>query len=138
VFRVRFVLRRREDTPGRGVQVMRHKAAPALLGLVLVLVLGTTSACGESAPGDNSTPGGVRNDADPQATSGAADEGDSDDASARARELTRCMRDNGVPDFPDPNPDGSIPHVWFNDARLDLEELQVVYAACRAVLDADG
>lgn len=25
-----------------------------------------------------------------------------------ARQMAKCMRENGVPDFPDPNPDGSI------------------------------
>lgn len=36
------------------------------------------------------------------------------------RKLARCIRENGVPDFPDPGPDGQIPfdRIDHNNAKL--------------------
>jgi hypothetical protein len=44
------------------------------------------------------------------------------------------MRDNGVPSFPDPNPDGTIPHTWFNDPSMDKGKLQEAYATCKYLI----
>lgn len=45
----------------------------------------------------------------------------------QARKLAACMRENGVPDFPDPQPDGGI--------RLRLDELNVKAPEVRAAME---
>lgn len=42
----------------------------------------------------------------------------SDDDLAGYRRFAQCMRDNGVPEFPDPGPDGSM-GVWFVETTVD-------------------
>jgi hypothetical protein len=76
--------------------------AAALLG-VLVLV----TACGSSSSDQ---------------TASAADQ-------RRALQFAQCMRDNGVPDFPDPDPDGRFRgpgHEQQNDPKF-----QAAQEACR-------
>ncbi|MER7439183.1 hypothetical protein [Micromonospora avicenniae] len=45
----------------------------------------------------------------------------------QARKLAACMRENGVPEFPDPQPDGGI--------RLRLDELNVKAPEVRAAME---
>jgi hypothetical protein len=73
-------------------------SALLLVPLVLMMAL---SACG-----DDDTASGATSDP-------------SDDAEA-GREFARCMRENGVPDFPDPGPDGQLaqPHGDEDDPEF--------------------
>jgi hypothetical protein len=53
--------------------------------------------------------------------------------SERMRKLARCMRDNGVPEFPDPQPDGGI---RIGKGVADDPDFEAAQAKCR--LDAGG
>ncbi|MFI6510490.1 hypothetical protein ACIBCT_23040 [Streptosporangium sp. NPDC050855] len=48
----------------------------------------------------------------------------------RLRTFARCLRENGVPDWPDPRPDGSFP-VLGTPLDGKTPELQRALAACR-------
>jgi hypothetical protein len=47
---------------------------------------------------------------------------------ARAREHARCMRENGIPDFPDPQPDGGI---RVQIPKGDMEAFEAASEKCR-------
>ena len=93
------------DAPLKFSQCMREQGMswfpdpqPAGGGLRITVPKGTDkakvdaamAACKQWAPD-----GGDRGKADPQRLE-------------QGRQLAQCMRDNGVPDFPDPQPDGSV------------------------------
>jgi hypothetical protein len=92
---------------GRRRSVLTVVGAAALLG-VAVLV----TACGSSSSDD---------------TAPAADQGQARDQE-QARRFAQCMRDNGVPDFPDPDPDGR-----FSEAEHDPDDpaLRAAQEKCR-------
>ncbi|MEO3747156.1 hypothetical protein [Plantactinospora sp. B5E13] len=48
----------------------------------------------------------------------------------RMREMAKCMRENGVPDFPDPNPDGSL-DLKSLGLKLDDPKLKAGLEKCR-------
>jgi hypothetical protein len=79
----------------------------ALLLVMAALLVTTATACGDKT-GNNgvATLGGTSGSSDD------ADNGDDSDKSAedQALEFSKCMRENGVPDFPDPqvNDEGGI------------------------------
>ena len=94
-----------EDAPLKFSQCMREQGMtwfpdpePGSRGLQIKVPKGTDkakmdaamAACKEWAPD-----GGERGPADPQQLE-------------QGRQMAQCMRDNGVPNFPDPKPDGSI------------------------------
>lgn len=88
--------------PGR--LVITAVRAAALLG-VLVLV----TACGSSSRDETASA------ADPQ----------------QALAFARCMRANGVPDFPDPDPDGRFPGQRHE--QQDTPKFQAATEACRSL-----
>jgi hypothetical protein len=50
------------------------------------------------------------------------------------RKFAQCLRDNGVPDWPDPKTDGSFP-VLHTPLDTKTPELQEARAACRIYWD---
>jgi hypothetical protein len=55
---------------------------------------------------------------------------------AQARKFAECIRENGVPDFPDPGPDGT-----FRGARHELQgdpKFQAVLQTCQSKLPGGG
>jgi hypothetical protein len=101
----------------------------ALAGPVAVFAVIVLGGCGDGSSDSGPPPSTGQTGTAPPATS------DGDDGFlANRRKLSQCMRDNGVPSFPDPNPDGTIPHTWFNDPSMDLGKLQEAYATCQRLL----
>jgi len=97
-----------------------------LAGGALVLLLGTTAACGDPDNDDSSLPdvAGASSEAPSD-----ADEPDLDPEDAMLK-FAQCMRDEGV-DVPDPT-DGGI-HV---DGRgLSREQMEAAQAACQKWMD---
>jgi hypothetical protein len=95
-----------------------------VLGLLGILGVLTLAGCGDSgtdSPGVASA-NGDRGSAPPSASA-------SPSADSQGRGFAACMRENGVPDFPDPNPDGS-----FDRSRLDSAAVQRALPACRSLL----
>jgi hypothetical protein len=97
---------------------MRHRIGPALAGSLLALVLG---ACG-SADADEDVPSANGGGAGPTASSSAGAGGD-------AQKYAQCIRDNGVPDFPDPDPDGGFSNIDVQG--LDRNALTKAMQACQ-------
>ena len=92
-----------------------------------VIVLG---GCGDGS-GDNGPPPSTG-----QAGTASPNTSDGDNGFlANRRKFSECMRNNGVPSFPDPNPDGTIPHTWFNDPSMDRGKLQEAYANCQYLIN---
>jgi hypothetical protein len=81
----------------------RRPVTAAAAALLIVL----PAACGKSSP------------ANPTTTA----------AGQAALAYARCMRDNGVPDFPDPNPNGQFPGV--NRKYQGDPAFQTAQRACR-------
>lgn len=96
---------------------------------VLILALATASGCGDSAddtPGVASAGAGDRSSAQPSNTPDG-------DGSDQGRKFAQCMREHGVPNFPDPNPDGS-----FDRTDLDSDAMQAALPSCREMLPNGG
>jgi hypothetical protein len=91
---------------------------------VLMLALAGTTACGDDGAGDADLPTGA-NPAGAGSTAASAS-----GAYAQALAFAKCMRDNGLPDFPDPAPDGSLDAA---NAGIDRASTQYRNAleACR-------
>lgn len=56
---------------------------------------------------------------------------------AQLREFAQCMRDNGMPDFPDPDPEGGFGGA-FAEMDRDSPGFQQAMAACRDKLPDRG
>jgi hypothetical protein len=103
----------------------RHRIGLVLAGLAVTV----TAACGGSQTGDNvaTASGGS---AQPSA-SGTTDPDQS-------RKFAQCMRENGVPDFPDPGPDGQFDLNQFRGRNIDQEKLRKAGEACRDLAPNGG
>ena len=106
------------------------------IGLILALVL-VVGACGDS--GSDSEVASLEG-------SGAAgfEEATSDDLDADAEEailaFAQCMRDNGVPDFPDPSMDASGNLNLFGgggrgDLGVDRDTLSAAFDECASLIE---
>ncbi|MCO1656491.1 hypothetical protein [Pseudonocardia humida] len=51
-------------------------------------------------------------------------------ASEQLRAFAQCMRDNGLPGFPDPQPDGGLMITRDSGIDMDSEEFKAAEAAC--------
>lgn len=106
---------------------MRRRIGLVLAGPLLALALGAVSACG----GDDDELGV------PTANGAAATaqpEPSGDTGSGDPRKFAQCIRDNGVPDFPDPAPSGG-----FTDSSvkgLDRQALVKAMEACQELAPA--
>jgi hypothetical protein len=97
-----------------------------------VLALALAGCGGAAADGDGvATASGAS--AVPAATGspGAADPD-------QARKYAECMRENGVPNFPDPGPDGRFDLKDFNAGNLDREKIRQAREACRDLAPNGG
>lgn len=89
---------------------------------VAVAALAFASGCGGgSDEGGVATAGGGGASASPS-TSADPEQG---------RKFAQCMRDNGIPDFPDPGPDGRILNENFDREKLISNAGKEAYEACR-------
>jgi hypothetical protein len=95
----------------------RRRIRLALAGPLLVLVLGAASACQSTGANDGAASQG----------NGSASAGDT----AAAQQYAQCIRENGVPDFPDPGPDPDRPFANLNLQGLNREALAKAMEACQ-------
>lgn len=107
---------------------MRLRIGMALAATVLALAAGC---------GGESNAGGVASvssgSAEPSASGspGAADP-------EQAQKFAQCMRDNGIPDFPDPGPDGQVISDDFDRKKLLTGAGKKAYEACRHLSPTGG
>lgn len=94
--------------------------------MLLAAVL--AAGCG-SDPGTDDVATAQSGSASPSASAnGVAD---------KARKYAECMRENGVPDFPDPKPDGSF-DLKSIGGNIDREKIKTATAACQDVRPDGG
>jgi len=103
----------------------RHRIGAALVLTVLL------AGCGQADKGDGvaSAAGGG---ATPSASASAAAD------PQQGRKFADCMRKNGVPDFPDPGPDGQFDPSQMRSSGLDLQKVQKGMTACRDLAPSGG
>ncbi len=105
----------------------RGRIGLALVGSLLALALGAASGCG----GDDAEAGV------PTAKGGSATPRPGDSSgpgSDDTRVFAQCIRDHGVPNFPDPGPDGGFSDT--NIKGLDRSALLKAMDACQDVAPA--
>ena len=101
----------------------RQRIALTLAGPALALAV--LAGCGGAAAGEDvasANGGGAGPSA--SASAGATDP-------EQGRKFAQCMRENGVPDFPDPGPDGQFDPGQFSGLGADDGEIQTATQACR-------
>jgi hypothetical protein len=59
-------------------------------------------------------------------------------AAQSAVAYSRCMRANGIPDFPDPVSGGPVPKVGAEQLGVSASQLQGAQSACRSVYPTNG
>jgi hypothetical protein len=95
--------------------------------LRICLALATAALALVSGCGGDSDKGGVATVGGGSAAPTASASADPD----QGRKFAQCMRDNGVPDFPDPGPDGQMLGEDFDRKKLASEAGLKAYQACR-------
>jgi hypothetical protein len=101
-----------------------------LVGVALTLTV-LLAGCGQekkSAGVASATGGGAAPSASASATTDPE----------QARKFAQCMRENGVPDFPDPGPDGQFDPSQMRSSGLDMQKLQKGMTACRDLAPNGG
>ncbi len=112
---------------------MRPRASRTLLVLPLLLGLAVTGCAGNDQDGEQvATAGGGTPAASP--TASAVQVSDED----RQREFAKCMRENGMPDFPDPEPGGGGGFRVRVPAGQDREKAQAAMEKCRSLMPNGG
>ncbi|MCW6004111.1 hypothetical protein K1W54_05890 [Micromonospora sp. CPCC 205371] len=106
--------------------MFRITVAAALLALA-------AAGCGSGSSSDDEVASATGGGASPTASAspGATDPDQS-------RKFSQCMRDNGIPDFPDPDANGQIPRDGFDRDSMSGDSWQKAFEACRSVAPNGG
>ncbi|MEW2331022.1 hypothetical protein AB0880_24840 [Micromonospora chersina] len=112
---------------------MRRRMSGTLLVLPLLLGLATAGCAGADRDGGRvATAGGGAGGASPSASIAPVSDED------RQREFAKCMRENGVPDFPDPEPGEGGGFRIRMPAGTDKEKVQAAMEQCRSLMPGGG
>ncbi|MFD2764328.1 hypothetical protein [Micromonospora eburnea] len=111
---------------------MRLRASRSLLVLPMLLGLAVTGCAGTDQDGEQVATAGGGAAASPSAT--VAQVSDED----RQREFAKCMRENGMPDFPDPEPGEGGKFRVKIPAGQDREKAQAAMEKCRSLMPNGG
>ena len=111
---------------------MRHRIRLAFAGPALALAVAVLAGCGggDTAGDDVASVSGAG--ATPSASASATSDPEQN------RKFAACMRENGVPDFPDPGPDGQFDLSQFRDADIDQQKMEAAQTACRDLAPNGG
>lgn len=113
-----------------------NRSTTALLALLAVFALGLT-AC-SNAEGDDGDNGVASLDKGSESDSGDGEDGGdngsdgegSEDVEEQALKFSECMRENGVPDFPDPELNGDGGMLMKLPEGIDQEAMEKASEAC--------
>ena len=108
-----------------------HPPRARLLIAAAVVSAAVIAGCGGSSPNPATASGGST--ASKSSAASASSSGPSDGAQG-ALEFARCMRANGVPNFPDPSPGGGFAF----QAPVSSPALKGAQAKCRKLLPGGG
>ncbi|MFU8870379.1 hypothetical protein [Micromonospora sp. SL4-19] len=112
---------------------MRLRAAKTLLVLPLLLGPALAGCAGADSDGEQvATAGGNAAAASPSASVVAVSDED------RQREFAKCMRENGMPDFPDPEPGEGGGFRVRIPAGQDRAKAQAAMEKCRSLMPNGG
>lgn len=109
----------------------RHRRRFGIAGAVAAFAVITLTACGSDGSTTEvaSVTGGQ---AAPAASATAGTDPD------QARKFSACMRENGVPEFPDPGADGQIDFDQMRGLDIDQQKLESAREACRDLAPNGG
>jgi hypothetical protein len=99
-----------------------HRAPPRRLLAAVALVAQIAAGC-SIAPAETASGGGE---------TAATEGGPNPELKEKLPELAKCMRENGVKDFPDPGADGSIQYYGHSPEFTSAQE------KCRDILPGEG
>ncbi|MEU8260482.1 hypothetical protein AB0C02_07660 [Micromonospora sp. NPDC048999] len=112
---------------------MRRRMSGTLLVLPLLLGLATAGCARADSDGDQvATAGGGAAAASPSASVVQVNDED------RQREFAKCMRENGMPDFPDPEPGEGGGFRIRIPAGQDRDKAQAAVEKCRSLMPNGG
>jgi hypothetical protein len=114
------------DRPPRRARPPAVRIAAAAIATAALALL--AAAC--------SSPAAAGAGSSPNATSSAAATGSTSSASAVA--YSQCMRSNGVPEYPDPGSDGSLPKGDAQHFGVSDSQYQAAQHACQHLLPTGG
>jgi hypothetical protein len=110
----------------------RHLLRLLCTGPALALAVAVMAGCGSTETSSDGVASVSGAGATPAASASASRDPE------QAREYSACMRENGVPDFPDPGPDGQFDIRQLRDADIDREKIQSAQQACRELAPNGG
>jgi hypothetical protein len=102
-------------------------------GPALALALSVLAGCGGDDTAKDEVASVSTGGATP-ATSGSAAASDPE----QGRKFAACMREKGVPEFPDPGADGQLDMGQLRDADIDRQKFQQAQEACRDLAPNGG
>ena len=102
------------------------------------MVLATTALALLSACGGGPETGGVATAGEGSAAPSASGSAGATTDPDQGRKFAQCMRDIGIPDFPDPGPDGQILNDTFDRKKLTSGAGMKAYQACRDLTPNGG
>jgi hypothetical protein len=110
----------------------RHRLRLVFAGPALALAMAVLAGCGGADPAKEDVASVSAGGATPAASGSAAADPE------QGRKFAACMRENGVPEFPDPGADGQFDVSQFRDADLDQRKVQQAREACRELAPNGG
>jgi hypothetical protein len=109
-----------------------HRLRLVFAGPALALAVAVLAGCGGGEPAQENVASVSGGGAAPTASASAGADPE------QGRKFAACVRENGVPDFPDPGPDGRFDFQQFRDADIDRQKLQSAREACRDLAPNGG
>ncbi|MEJ3742252.1 hypothetical protein WEI85_03000 [Actinomycetes bacterium KLBMP 9797] len=103
-----------------------------IVGSGLLLAAALAAGCGGAAADE-----GVATVAGAQASPTASGSPGANDPE-QGRKFAQCMRENGVPDFPDPGPDGGFDPGQFGGGNIDRTKMRGALEACQDLAPNGG
>ena len=110
----------------------RHRLRLVFAGPALALAIAVLAGCGGEDTAKDEVASVSAGGATPAASASAAADPE------QGRKFAACMRENGVPDFPDPGADGDFDMGQLRDADIDRQKLQQAQEACRELAPNGG
>jgi hypothetical protein len=123
-----------------GAPPPRRRWRPLALGLAALAAAAGLAFAGIALAGGGSESPGVANVGSTGTTSNGSSGGSGDSEREQALAYSRCMREHGINDFPDPDSDGNLQLDASPGSNLDPNnpQYQAADAACKHLLPNGG
>jgi hypothetical protein len=114
---------------------MRRSLVPALVA-ALALTMSATACGSEDDDPSVATLNDTKDDGDDSDDGGEADS--EEELEEQALAFSQCMRENGVPDFPDPNVEDGRIEMRIEGGEMDQEAMEKAHQACEDLAPRGG